>query len=62
MPSPHFAGKTVDDVIRAVIEEILARGNRIYPEKGPADEITGILLEIPDPRARLSQQAVYSLV
>jgi hypothetical protein len=46
MPSPHFAGKTVDDVIRAVIEEILARDNRIYPEKGPPDEITGILLEI----------------
>jgi thymidylate synthase len=55
MPSPYFAGKTVDDVIHIVIEEILARGSRIYPEKGPADEITGILLEISDPRARLSR-------
>jgi len=55
MVEVYFAGKTLDDVVHAVIDEIARRGNRIHPSKGPADEITGIMLEISDPRARLSR-------
>lgn len=55
MANAHFSGKTLDDVIHSAIDEITRRGNRIHPTKGPADEITGILLEISDPRARLSR-------
>lgn len=55
MTNAHFTGKTLDDVIRDVIDEITKRGSRIHPTKGAADEITGILLEIKDPRARLSR-------
>jgi thymidylate synthase len=53
----HF-GETLDDVMRSVIEEILLHGDRIYPTKGGgsgAVEVTGVLLEVTDPRARLSR-------
>jgi len=58
MPDAHFTGNTLDDVLHRVIEEVTARGDRIYPTKGGADgalEISGVLLEISDPRARLSR-------
>jgi thymidylate synthase len=55
MTDVHFSRKTLDDVIHSVIDEITRRGIRIHPTKGPADEITGTLLEISDPRARLSR-------
>jgi len=55
MADVHFSGKTLDDVIHSVIDEITKRGNRIHPRKGSADEITGVLLEISNPLARLSR-------
>jgi thymidylate synthase len=58
MTDAHFAGKTLDDVLRRAIEEILARGDQIHPTKGGAGgalELTGVLLEILDPRSRLSR-------
>ena len=55
MADAHFAGKTLDDVMRDAVHEIRSCGDRIQPRKGPADEITGVLLEISDPRARLSR-------
>jgi thymidylate synthase len=55
MAGPYFRAQTLDDVMRSVIEEILSHGNRIHPTKGPAAELTGVLLEIIDPRARLSR-------
>lgn len=51
----HFVCKTLDDVMWDVVKEIRARGFRISPSKGDADEITGVLLEISNPRARLSR-------
>jgi thymidylate synthase len=38
-----------------VIEEIQAHGDHIHPTKGEAIELTGVLLEVTDPRARLSR-------
>ncbi len=55
MGGPYFPGKTLDDVMRSVIEEILSNGDPIHPTKGAAKELTGVLLEITDPRARLSR-------
>jgi thymidylate synthase len=55
MSHAHFVSETLDDVLRLVIHEIVACGERIHPTKGPADEITGVLLEISNPRARLSR-------
>src|SRR6266404_1711754 len=54
----YFSGKTLDDVLHRVIEEVIARGDHIHPTKGGAGgtfEIAGVLLEISDPRARLSR-------
>lgn len=55
MARSHFVGQTLDDVMHDVIEEISTRGDRIYPSKGEADEIDGVLLEISNPRARISR-------
>jgi len=55
MAEAYFPGGTLDDVLRLVIQEIIAHGDRIVPTKGEADEISGVLLEISNPRARLSR-------
>lgn len=55
MSTPYFFGQTLDDVMRIVIKEILARGARIKPTKGWTTEITGVLLEVTNTRARLSR-------
>ncbi len=55
MADAYFTGKILDDVMRSVIQQILAHGDRINPTKGEAVELTGVLLEVTDPRARLSR-------
>src|SRR5579864_9175289 len=55
MANAYLSAATLDDLLRYVIEEIQARGDRIRPTKGPALELTGVLLEITEPRARLSR-------
>src|SRR5436309_9400402 len=55
MAEPYLSGNTVDDVLRSVIEQIQAQGSRICPTKGEALELTGVLVEIANPRARLSR-------
>lgn len=55
MATPYFPGQTLDDVLHAVLDEILANGETISPSKGECKEVTGVLLEIYDPRARLSR-------
>jgi thymidylate synthase len=52
---PYLSGATLDDLLRLVIEEIYANGERIKPTKGKAIELTGVLLELTEPRARLSR-------
>ena len=55
MGDAYFSGETLDDVMRSAIQGIQAEGRRIHPGKGPATELVGVLLEITDPRARLSR-------
>jgi thymidylate synthase len=50
-----FRGLTLDDVTRSVFHEIVSRGEDVKPSKGPAREITGVVLELSNPRARLSR-------
>lgn len=52
---PYFVGATLDDLMRDVIEAIMSRGDRIHPTKGAARELTGVSLELTNPRARLSR-------
>lgn len=55
MAVSYFPGPTIDDVMRSVIVEIQAHGELTYPTKGNALELTGVLLEVTNPRARLSR-------
>lgn len=50
----HVLADTLDDLMHSVIEQIQAHGEGISPTKGWAAELTGVLLELADPRARLS--------
>jgi thymidylate synthase len=51
----HIAERTLDDLLRSVTETLLARGRRVAPSRGSLSEIFGVLLELQDPRARLSR-------
>lgn len=55
MAGPFFSAQTLDDVMRSVIKEIQSNGEWIKPSRGGCTELTGILLEITNPRARLSR-------
>jgi len=55
MNKAYLFAETVDDLMRYVIEEIQAHGDRIRPSKGWATELTGVLVELTNPRARLSR-------
>ena len=46
---------TLDDVMRCALEELLDRGEPVSPSKGDCRELRGVLLEITNPRARLSR-------
>ena len=55
MGKSHFLASTLDDLMRLVVEEIRDHGCQISPTKGPARELSGVLLEITNPRARISR-------
>lgn len=55
MADAYFSAATLDDVMRDVVDAIRSRGAHINPSKGPAAELTGVLIEITNPRARLSR-------
>src|SRR5687768_603591 len=55
MPDSCFTAATLDDAMREVIEAIQNNGVHITPSKGPARELIGVLIEITNPRARLSR-------
>jgi thymidylate synthase len=51
----YIKAKTLDDLLKKCIEKLIAIGTQIEPSKGPCKEIFGVLLELSNPRARLSQ-------
>ena len=58
MIDPFYSGPTLDDVLRWTYETILLEGEQIHPTKGPAKELTGVVLEISNPLARISQTEI----
>jgi thymidylate synthase len=54
MRNAYFEAPTLDDALGIVFKEILENGDTVRPTKGANREITGILLEVTNPRARLS--------
>ena len=57
MGNAYFCEKTVDDLLRVALSEIIANGRSIHSTQGSNSEITGVLLELTNPRARLSRTA-----
>ena len=51
----HISSETIDDLMRYVVERILSAGDRICPTRGSARELSGMLLEIRNPRCRISR-------
>ncbi len=46
---------SLDDLLHAAIEAVLAHGEHIAPTKGPNRELRGVTLQLTNPRARLSR-------
>jgi thymidylate synthase len=55
MADAHLRGQTLDDLMRCVIQAIQEDGERITTSRGSCAELTGILLELDNPLARLSR-------
>src|SRR3954471_24209663 len=53
--SMYISATTVDDLLRSAILKIITKGRHTKPTKGDAQEITGVLLKLTNPRARLSR-------
>ncbi len=51
----YISAPTVDDLLRPVFEKLLKSKNRIKPTRGHATESIAVLLQITNPRARLSR-------
>lgn len=54
LPNSHICSETIDDLMHLVIKRILSAGDYICPTRGPAREISGVLLELTSPRYRIS--------
>ena len=54
MVNAYFCEDSIDDLMRVVLEEIKNHGTLINSTKGRNTEISGVLLELTNPRARLS--------
>lgn len=50
----YLADKSLDDLFNRVLRRILKHGRVTAPRKGKARELTGVLLKLTNPRARLS--------
>ncbi|QSZ50247.1 thymidylate synthase [Arthrobacter sp. D5-1] len=51
----HLLAETIDDLMQEAYELVLNDGLEIRPSKGPAKELFGVLLELENPRARVSR-------
>jgi thymidylate synthase len=51
----YITAGTLDDLLHRVISKLLTTKNRTKPTRGEAAELTGVLLRITNPRARLSR-------
>lgn len=57
-----ITGKSLDDIMRKVFQLLLKSKSRVKPTKGDNGEIFGIILELKNPRARLSRAEARSVL
>lgn len=55
MDIPYICESTIDDLIRSTIQHLQSNGKKIQPTKGSCTELTGVFLELTNPRARISR-------
>ncbi len=55
MYTPYISVETIDDLMRSIYEAIKSYGKLVETSKGRTIELTGMLLQINNPRARLSR-------
>jgi|SRR5689334_1971141 len=58
----YISAQTFDDLLQRVLTHLLKTKSCIQPNRGPATELTGVLLKITNPRARLSRTEGRGLV
>jgi thymidylate synthase len=51
---PFIVEETLDDLMRGVVEGVLKDGRETSPHRGKTRELIGVLLELTNPRSRLS--------
>ena len=51
----YIPAATLDDLLMRVFEKLLRSRNSVKPTRGGTTELTGVLLKIKNPRARLSR-------
>ena len=51
----YITAATLDDLMHGVLDRLLKSQNRVKPTRGEATELTGVLLKLRNPRARLSR-------
>jgi thymidylate synthase len=56
----HITANTLDDLLRPVFSKLLASRDYINPTRGKATEATAVLLQLTNPRARLSRTETKS--
>lgn len=59
---PTITADSLDDLLRKVYKTILKSGKVVNPTKGINKEIFGALLELKNPRARLSRTETRSIM
>ncbi|MEN2742669.1 thymidylate synthase [Microbacterium sp. X-17] len=60
--SAVISEETFDDLLHATLEHLIAHGRLIAPTKGAALEDTAVLLQLANPRSRLSRSAKRSTI
>src|SRR5690606_31709579 len=51
----HISAHTLDDLLRRLLPRLLDSGARITASRGKTTELTGVQLNLSNPRARLSR-------
>ena len=51
----YFTARSLDDLMRQVLERLLKSKHRVSPTRGKNTEETGVLLKLANPRVRLSR-------
>jgi thymidylate synthase len=55
MRNPYFRATTLDDLLRYALQSIEQYGEPVKASKGRTNEVRGVVLELTNPRARLSR-------